>query len=114
MLTATALDPPARIEARVLGDGKAVVALWGVVDADSHQALEAAIDSVLATDLDELVVDLSRTIMVDSVTLGTLVYAAKRVSGGGGTILFSGANPAVHRAFEITGLNRVFAVDRAR
>lgn len=114
MLTATALDPPARVEARVVGDGKAVVALSGVVDAESHEALERALASVLDDDLDELVVDLSRTIMVDSVTLGTLVYAAKRVSGCGGTILFSGANPAVHRAFEITGLNRVFAVDCAR
>jgi anti-anti-sigma factor len=114
MLTATALDPPARVETRVVGDRKAVVALSGVVDAEAHDALEGALASVLASDLDELVVDLSRTVMVDSVTLGTLVYAAKRVSGNGGTILFSGANPAVHRAFEITGLSRVFAVDRAR
>jgi anti-sigma B factor antagonist len=106
-------DPLASVEARPLVDGRAVVSLAGVVDGALRAELDQALRRALARDPEELVVDLSQAVALDSAALGALVVAGKRVNARGGRIVFTEANRAVARIFEITGLNRVFRVERA-
>src|SRR5215212_8494005 len=55
---------------------------------------------------DELIVDLSQTTFVDSLTLGSLTAAAKRLRTNGGRFRVVGATaPEVRRALQITGLD---------
>jgi anti-anti-sigma factor len=67
-----------------------------------NETLEAAIDR----HPHEIVVDLAEATLVDSMTLGSLTAAAKRVRAHGGSFLVVGAQATeVRRAFEITGLD---------
>jgi anti-anti-sigma factor len=52
-------------------------------------------------------VDLAQVTLVDSLTLGALTAAAKRVRAGDGSFRIVGASvPELRRAFEITTLDR--------
>ena len=81
-------------------------------DADLHsapelrEALRGAIDEGVTT----LVVDLSGTTVIDSTTLGVLLGALKRLRERDGQIRLVVARPEVRRVFEITMLERVFAL----
>jgi anti-anti-sigma factor len=97
------------VTARTFDDGSAVVALAGVVDERAIDALDDAFALTIAPGT-RLVVDLSRATRVDSIALGALAYAAKRVAAVGGRTSFRGANGDVRRAFELTGLDRVLAL----
>lgn len=97
------------VTARTLDDGTAVVALAGDVDERAIDALGDAFALTISPGT-RLVVDLSRATRVDSIALGALAYAAKRVAAAGGRIVFLGAKGDVRRAFELTGLDRVLAL----
>ena len=56
-----------------------------------------------------IVLDLSKTDFRDSSALGALVSAIKRL-GSRGTFAIAGANGAVARLFQLTRMDRVFAL----
>ena len=62
-----------------------------------------------------LVVDLSEATFIDSMTLGVLLGAVKRLRPVGGTVSVVCTDPHIRRIFEITLLDRVFTLhsDRA-
>jgi anti-anti-sigma factor len=56
---------------------------------------------------DDVIVDLARVTFVDSMTLGSLTAAAKRVRVGGGSFrVVRALVPEVRRAFQVTGLDK--------
>lgn len=57
----------------------------------------------------QIVLDLSATEFLDSSGLGALVSAVKRL-GSRGTLAIAGANGAVARLFQLTRMDRVFAL----
>ena len=57
-----------------------------------------------------LVVDLSDATFVDSMTLGVLLGAVKRLRPRGGKVAVVCLSPHIRRIFEITLLDRVFAL----
>jgi anti-sigma B factor antagonist len=60
-----------------------------------------------------LVVDLLGVTFFGSVGLGLLTGAAKRTRGVGGECIVVSDDPRVVRVFEITGLDRVFRIERS-
>lgn len=99
-----------RIEQRQAEREHVVVELGGEVDLyrapDVKRALDAAIDAGAAG----LVVDLSAVTFIDSTALGALVAAVKRLEPSGGTVALVCTDSNILKVFEITGLDRVFAI----
>jgi anti-sigma B factor antagonist len=95
-------------------DGAIVLVVQG--DADLHVAAE--LRERLTRTIDEgasaLVVDLSDVTFVDSMALGVLLGAMKRMRAAGGRLRLVVARPEVRRIFEITLLDRVLAIDATR
>jgi anti-sigma B factor antagonist len=61
-----------------------------------------------------LVIDLSDTTFVDSMTLGVLLGAVKRLRPVGGHVSVVCTDPSIRRIFEITLLDRVFELHESR
>ncbi|MGH3066269.1 MAG: STAS domain-containing protein [Gaiellaceae bacterium] len=94
--------------------GSAVLALHG--DADLHAAdeLRARLGAAIEAGAELLVVDLSEVTFVDSMTLGALLEAAKRLRARGHELRIAAPRPEVRRIFELTLLDRVFPLDATR
>jgi anti-sigma B factor antagonist len=99
-------DEPQNFVARRRSTGdEAVVEFGGECDASSLEELNAVLAEAFTEPPGRVVVDLTRVTFVDSVTLGALVAAAKRVRVSGGSFQVVGAVACeVRRAFELTGL----------
>ncbi len=95
--------------------GVAVVSVTGEVDAYSAGILRRELLGVIATGARTVVVDLDTTTFIDSVTLGVLLGAVRRLQQRQGELRIACGNPAIRRTFEITQLDRVLALypDRA-
>jgi anti-sigma B factor antagonist len=109
--------PPAgqfRLELEHGRNGTVVLVVHG--DADLHVAPE--LRDRLTRTIDEgataLVVDLSDVAFVDSMGLGVLLGATKRMRAAGGHLRLVVARPEVRRIFEITLLDRVLEIDATR
>jgi anti-sigma B factor antagonist len=99
---------PFRVTEERLGPGLVVLEVEG--DADLHVAgelrerLTAAIDG----GAQELVLDLSATTFLDSMALGVMLGAMKRLRARGGRLRLVVVRPEIRRIFEITLLDRAF------
>jgi anti-sigma B factor antagonist len=103
-----------RAEVIDAGPGTAVVAVRG--DADLHTAheLRSAISDAIEGGATWLVVDLAETTFIDSMTLGVLLGAVKRLRPVGGSVSVVCTDPNICRIFEITLLDRVFSLQESR
>jgi anti-sigma B factor antagonist len=89
------------------GDDPAVLMLGGECDASALDELNAILRELLAEQPHDVIVDLARVTFVDSLTLGSLTAAAKRVRLGGGSFrVVRAVVPEVRRAFQVTGLDK--------
>jgi anti-sigma B factor antagonist len=98
------------------GDGPVVIAEHGQADLHTAPELRAAITEALDGGATGLVVDLSEASFIDSMTLGVLLGAVKRLRPSGGKVTIVCVDPHIRRIFEITLLDRVFSLheDRAQ
>jgi anti-sigma B factor antagonist len=94
--------------------GTAVVAVQGEADLHTSQELRAAINDAIDSGATSLVVDLSEATFIDSMTLGVLLGAVKRLRPIGGRVSVVCTDANIRRIFEITLLDRVFALHRSR
>ena len=94
--------------------GVTVVAVRGEADLHSAPELRDALATLIEDGADELVLDLSETTFVDSMMLGVLLGAMKRVRARGGHLRIVVAGQDVRRIFEITLLDRVFPLYETR
>ena len=99
-------DPcPFFVEQRLIDD-RVVVRIGGECDAATLGQLNERLEAAIDQRPHEVVVDLAEATFVDSLTLGSLAAAAKRMRAIGGSIRVVRADAAeVRRAFEITGLD---------
>ena len=88
-----------------------VVSLGGEVDLytapELKQELHRLVDEQGAT---RIVIDMTETTFIDSTTLGVLLSVVKRVRPEGGAVVLVCPDRNVRRIFEITLLDRVFAI----
>jgi anti-sigma B factor antagonist len=112
-----AVMPPAgqfRLDLEHGPDGAMVLVLYG--DADLHVApeLRERLTRTIEEGATALVVDLSDVTFVDSMALGVLLGAMKRIRAVGGRLRLVVARPEIRRIFEITLLDQVLAIDSTR
>jgi len=91
-----------------------VVALTGEVDLYTAPEFKQQLLDVIALGASQVVVDLTDTTFIDSTTLGVLVGGVKRLRPNGGQLLIVCSDRNITKIFEITGLNRVFAIHATR
>jgi anti-sigma B factor antagonist len=107
-------DPAFGADVIDAGAGIAIVAVRG--DADLHTAheLRTAIADGIDGGATWLVVDLAETTFIDSMTLGVLLGAVKRLRPAGGSVSVVCTDANIRRIFEITLLDRVFSLHESR
>jgi anti-sigma B factor antagonist len=92
------------------GDPVVVIAVHGQADLHTAPELRNAITAALDGGATGLVVDLSEATFIDSMTLGVLLGAVKRLRPSGGKVGIVCTDPHIRRIFEITLLDRVFSL----
>jgi anti-sigma B factor antagonist len=104
---------PLRITAARFGDDSYVIALTGELDISTSDRFAEELDRLLDAGARRLVIDLLGITFFGSVGLGLVKRAAKRTRGVGGECIVVSDDPRVVRVFEITGLDRVFRIERS-
>jgi anti-sigma B factor antagonist len=99
-----------RVSSAELGGGVASVIVGGEVDLSTAPELKEVLNGVIDGSARFVLVDLSKATFIDSTTLGVLMGAVKRVRPDGGEIAISCRDPNIRKIFEITLLDRVFAI----
>jgi anti-sigma B factor antagonist len=88
----------------------AVVEPQGELDLDSACDLRHELFGVIEDGAMTVVVDLGTATFIDSMTIGILLGAVRRLQQRGGELRIACADPNITRIFEITLLDRVFAI----
>jgi len=91
-----------------------IIAVHGQADLHTAPQLRAAIATVLDGGAAGLVIDLSEASFIDSMTLGVLLGAVKRLRPSGGRVSVVCTDSHIRRIFEITLLDRVFSIHADR
>jgi anti-sigma B factor antagonist len=102
------------IKTEQLGDESYVIALAGEVDLYTAPEFKQQLLDVIAKGGRNVVVDFSETTFIDSTTLGVLVGGVKRLRQNGGQLALVPTDRNITKIFEITGLDRVFAIHNTR
>src|SRR5688572_598629 len=104
-----------KVDAEVVGT-QAVVTVAGEIDALTAPILKEELLALVATGVQRVVVDLREVTFIESVGLGTLVAARKRLAAGDKSLcLVIGDDQARIRVpFEITRLDDVFPIHPTR
>ncbi len=90
-----------------------VVSVSGELDLYNADSLREELGLLTGVDKPLAIVDLLGVPLLDSTALGVLVDAAKRVRGAGGRFALVSEDPRTLRVLEVTGLDRIFRVERA-
>jgi anti-sigma B factor antagonist len=88
----------------------AVLVIHGQADLHSAPELREQLHRVIDDGAFHVVADLTDATFVDSMTLGVLLGAVKRLRPHGGKVAVVCVSPHIRRIFEITLLDRVFAL----
>lgn len=86
------------------------IAVHGQADLHTAPELSDAMTRAIDGGATGLIVDLSDATFVDSMTLGVLLGAVKRLRPRGGKVAVVCVSPHIRRIFEITLLDRVFPI----
>jgi len=92
------------------GNGIARVSVAGEADLYTAPELKAALIGAIDGGARSVLVDLSRTTFIDSTTLGVLMGGVRRLRPNGGEIAIVCRDANIRKIFEITLLDRVFAI----
>lgn len=91
-------------------DGLLLISVSGELDLHSVGSLQNALDEAIERSGEIVTVDLSDVSLIDSIALGALARASRRLRESGGALAVAASNPDVVRAFEITSLDRVIPI----
>jgi anti-sigma B factor antagonist len=106
---------PFRIEEeRPARNGVVLFVLYGEVDLHVAPELRERLTTAIEEGADYIVLDLSRVTFIDSMALGVLLGALKRLRPRGGELRLVVPSSDVRRIFEITLLDQVFTLNATR
>ena len=91
-------------------DGATVLSLRGEIDVYTAPRLRQAIVDLVDAGSSRLVVDMEKVDFLDSTGLGVLVEGLKRVKNRNGTLSIVATQDKILKIFDITGLNKAFAI----
>jgi anti-sigma B factor antagonist len=98
------------IKTEQLGGDAYLISLTGEIDLYTAPEFKQQLLDVIAQGGKEVVVDFSDTTFIDSTTLGVLVGGVKRLRTNEGQLSLVCSDRNITKIFEITGLDRVFAI----
>jgi anti-sigma B factor antagonist len=101
-------------EERPARAGVVLLVLFGEVDLHAAPELRTRLTAAIEGGADYLVLDLSRVTFMDSMALGILLGAMKRLRPAGGELRLVAPAPDLRRIFEITLLDQVFTINATR
>lgn len=90
-----------------------VLTLSGELDLHVVDALAGELAAIEEAGGTRVIVDLVGVSFLDSTALAVLVASCKRLRAGGGRLVLVSNDPRTLRVLEITGLDRVFEVERS-
>lgn len=90
------------------------MAVAGDVDLHSGPELRDRLTSIIDGDVRQLTIDLSEATFLDSMALGVILGAKKRLDDTGGRLGLVVSNPDLLRIFEITMLDRILEIRPTR
>ena len=99
-----------KVETELLGDETCVVAVAGELDMYTAPRLEQEMFDALDNGHGRIIIDLSGCEFIDSTALGILLEANRRLGDQQDRLVLVAADRNVVKAFEITGLDRTFAI----
>jgi anti-sigma B factor antagonist len=99
------------VNTAALGGDSFIVTLTGEVDLHTAPALEQALEGVVALGGTAVALDLADVSFIDSTVLGVLLTYRERLQNLGGELVVVTEDRRILRTFEITGLDRVFAIE---
>jgi len=105
----TMMEMDLRIDTRMV-EGIPILHLSGEVDAYTCPFFREAMLDTIENGSPSMVINMDDVEYIDSSGLGTLVGGLKRASEKGGKIALVCNAPQVRKVFEITGLEKVFAM----
>jgi anti-anti-sigma factor len=94
--------------------GVSVVAVEGDVDLHSAPVLRTRLAALADAETAHVVLDLSDATFLDSMALGVILVAQKRLVEAGGRLDLVAPTPEIRRIFEITMLDQVFDLHDTR
>lgn len=102
------------VTSQPLDDERHVLALAGEVDMYTVPDVRRELGGALDQGAREIIVDLTATTFIDSTMLGVLLDAQRRLRQRGGRVVIVSSDRNVRKVFEITALDRVFAIFATR
>ena len=102
------------IKTEQLAENVYAISLAGEIDLYTAPEFKQQLLEVIGEGARVVVVDLTRTTFIDSTTLGVLVGGLRRLRTNDGRLAIVCSDPNITKIFEITGLDRVFALSETR
>lgn len=102
------------IQTEPISDHAFVVSPTGEVDLYVAPELKQQLLELVERGATAVIVDLSDVTFVDSTALGVLIGTVRRLRANDGQLSVVCRDPNVGRTFELTGLDRVFAIHATR
>ena len=102
--------PQFRVEIEEIGEEHCVVVLAGEVDIDTAPQFKQAVKAAIDGGASSLIVDMTAVTFIDSTALGVLVSGVRQVRERNGALAVVCTETNINRIFELTGLNRIFAI----
>ncbi len=84
-----------------------LVTLNGRLDLEGTQAIEQTFAFATTTRADRIVVDLAGVSFISSIGLRMLLTSAKAQANRGGKLVLAGADPAVRKVLEMSGIDQL-------
>ena len=95
-------------------DATCVVLLSGESDLYGAPRLKSVLLEAVEAGAQRIVVDMTPTTFIDSTTLGVLLGASKRLRSDGGDLVLVVDHSPIRKIFEVTLLDRAFAIYATR
>ena len=102
------------IKTERIADDVYVISLAGEVDLYTAPEFKQQLLEVIGQGGKQVIVDFTNTTFIDSTTLGVLVGGVKRLRTNDGQLSLVCSDRNITKIFEITGLDRVFAIHPTR
>jgi anti-sigma B factor antagonist len=96
-----------------IGADAYVVSVSGELDIATADRFAEELERTAERSARRVIVDLVGLTFIDSVALGVLTEGARRLRAAGGTCIVVSQDPRILRVFEITGLDRIFRIERS-
>ena len=102
-----------KLTAETVDGGMFVLAVDGEIDLFTAPAFERELLPGVENGATGVLIDLTDCRFIDATALGVLLRARRRLNGARGIAIVA-ADPHVRKVFEVTGLDRIFAIHPTR